>query len=70
MVNLLGEVWPAETTAPDWSPILQHPRAKLHLYGKRRALPKRKMGHFTVLGDTVEQALEDARKIQATLLKR
>ena len=70
MVNLLGEVWPAETTAPDWSPILQHPRAKLHLYGKRRALPKRKMGHFTVLGDTLEQALEDARKIQATLLKR
>ena len=70
MVNLLGEVWPDETTAPDWSPILQHPRAKLHLYGKRRALPKRKMGHFTVLGDTVEQALEDARKIQAAFLPK
>jgi 5-(carboxyamino)imidazole ribonucleotide synthase len=67
MINLLGEVWFGETDAPDWSPVLNHPRAKLHLYGKRRALPKRKMGHFTVLGDTVEQALADARDIKARL---
>ena len=67
MINLLGDVWPGETEAPDWSPVLSHPRAKLHLYGKRRALPKRKMGHFTVLGDTVEQALADALAIQEKL---
>ena len=67
MVNLLGDVWPGETESPDWSPVLSHPRAKLHLYGKRRALPKRKMGHFTVLGDTVEQALADAVAIQEKL---
>jgi 5-(carboxyamino)imidazole ribonucleotide synthase len=42
----------------------------LHLYGKRRALPKRKMGHFTVLGDTVEQALADARAIKDELDQR
>lgn len=67
MVNLLGNVWFGETEDPDWSPVLDHPRAKLHLYGKRRALPKRKMGHFTVLGDTVEAALADARAIKVTL---
>ena len=67
MVNLLGEVWPDEMKPPDWSPVLDHPHAKLHLYGKRRALPKRKMGHFTVLAKTVEQALSEARTLQAAL---
>ncbi len=67
MINLLGDVWFGERESPDWSPVLRHPRVKLHLYGKRRALPKRKMGHFTVLGDTVEQALSDARAIKAEL---
>jgi 5-(carboxyamino)imidazole ribonucleotide synthase len=70
MVNLLGDVWYGEMVAPDWSPVLNHPRAKLHLYGKRRALPKRKMGHFTVLGDTVEQALQEARAIKDELDRR
>jgi 5-(carboxyamino)imidazole ribonucleotide synthase len=67
MGNLLGDLWPAPEHGPDWSPILKHPRAKLHLYGKRRAVAGRKMGHFTVLGDTVEQALADAREIKAAL---
>jgi 5-(carboxyamino)imidazole ribonucleotide synthase len=43
MENLLGdqvERWPA---------ILAEPGAKLHLYGKREALPGRKMGHVTRL---------------------
>jgi 5-(carboxyamino)imidazole ribonucleotide synthase len=68
MVNLLGDVWPGETESPDWTPVLRHPRAKLHLYGKRRALPKRKMGHFTVLGETATQALVEALAIKAELL--
>lgn len=67
MVNLLGDIWPSPLKHPDWSPVLNHPRAKLHLYGKREARPRRKMGHFTVLGDTVDQALEDALKIRAAL---
>ena len=67
MVNLLGQVWPAEEKHPDWSPVLLHPRARLHLYGKRRAVIGRKMGHFTVLGDTVDQALDNARAIKSAL---
>jgi 5-(carboxyamino)imidazole ribonucleotide synthase len=67
MINLLGDVWPSETQHPDWSPVLTHPHAKLHLYGKELAKWRRKMGHFTVLGSSVEEALTDARRIQATL---
>lgn len=67
MVNLLGDVWPSETQSPDWSPVLRHPRAKLHLYGKQLAKLRRKMGHFTVLGHTADAALADARAIQQAL---
>ena len=70
MINLLGDVWPGETESPDWSPVLTHPGAKLHLYGKELAKWRRKMGHFTVLGDTVEVALADAKGIQASLGQR
>lgn len=67
MVNLLGDIWPEPTVHPDWSPVLNHPRAKLHLYGKLEARSRRKMGHFTVLGDTVEEALEDALTMRRAL---
>ncbi len=67
MINLLGDVWPAEDTAPDWSPVLTHPRAKLHLYGKQLAKFRRKMGHFTVLGETIPSTLAQAQHLQQTL---
>lgn len=67
MINLLGDVWPDESTHPDWRPVLDHPRAKLHLYGKATARAKRKMGHINVLGDTLEEALESAQQIKALL---
>ena len=66
MVNLLGDLWHAGK-APPWDQLLIHPRAKLHLYGKRVARPGRKMGHYTVLGESVEQALSLSRAIQNTL---
>jgi 5-(carboxyamino)imidazole ribonucleotide synthase len=68
MINLLGDLWPTELEAPDWTPVLNHPRAKLHLYGKRRAFPRRKMGHFTVLGETTETAFADAMAINEALI--
>jgi 5-(carboxyamino)imidazole ribonucleotide synthase len=67
MVNLLGDVWPSETQAPDWLPVLDHPRAKLHLYGKEIAKLRRKMGHFTLVGTDLETVLAEARQIQAQL---
>ncbi len=65
MVNLLGDLW--RDGEPDWSQVLRHPRAKLHLYGKREARPGRKMGHFTVLADSVEEALATATAIKSAL---
>ncbi len=61
MWNLLGDIWPSATTAPDWSPILSTPGAKLHLYGKSEARPGRKMGHVTFLDDSVYEAMANAQ---------
>ncbi len=57
MVNLLGEHVEALLAKipilPDW---------KIHLYGKKDAKFKRKMGHVTLLRETVEIAIEEAEK--------
>ena len=68
MVNLLGEAW--ESGEPRWERLLEHPRAKLHLYGKREARRGRKMGHFTVLGETAGSALTQALALRAALCDR
>lgn len=62
MLNLLGDFWPEETEPPNWTPLLEMPDAVLHLYGKRRAIGMRKMGHATLLG---EDALEKAEALKA-----
>jgi 5-(carboxyamino)imidazole ribonucleotide synthase len=67
MVNLLGDLWPQPERAPDWSPVLLDASAKLHLYGKRVAKPGRKMGHFTILGDSIPELLLTAGRIRAQL---
>lgn len=58
MLNLLGDLWPAPNKPPEWAPVLATPGAKLHLYGKKIAKPRRKMGHVTFLADTLDIALE------------
>jgi 5-(carboxyamino)imidazole ribonucleotide synthase len=69
MLNLLGDMWPAETTPPDWSPLFVDGRAFLHLYGKRHARGRRKMGHANILGDTAEDALARAEALKARWLR-
>jgi 5-(carboxyamino)imidazole ribonucleotide synthase len=65
MINLLGDVW--RNGDPDWNIVLQHPSAKLHLYGKAEARPGRKMGHYTVLSSDIETALSEALHIKQQL---
>jgi len=65
ILNLLGDFWPGETTPPDWIPLLETEAATLHLYGKRRAIGMRKMGHATILG---EDALGKAEALKRTWL--
>ncbi len=72
MVNLLGDIWFADGAAttprePDWSAVLAHPCAKLHLYGKAEPRRARKMGHVTCLGATVDEAFATALSIRRTL---
>jgi len=65
MVNLLGEVW--KDGEPDWDAALSVPGAALHLYGKGDPRPGRKMGHITVVADTVEHAATRALEARAVL---
>ena len=73
MFNLLGDVWPNVNnaadprTAPDWSLVLKHPGAHLHLYGKREARAGRKMGHVTICDADLNQALAIALEIRQAL---
>lgn len=53
MVNILGEHMPKIMDN-----LVNFTDHYLHLYGKTEAKVGRKMGHITVLGDTVEEAIE------------
>lgn len=61
MANLLGDLW--EGGEPDWAAACALPDIKLHLYGKVRALPGRKMGHLTALAESTRTA--GSRVLQA-----
>ena len=76
MLNLLGDLWFEDAAAvaaerqrePDWATLLALPGLHLHLYGKQRPRPGRKMGHLTVTAPTPALARERSRAA-ATLLK-
>lgn len=64
MLNLLGDLWPGPTEAPDWQPLFEDGLASLHLYGKAKASSRRKMGHANFLGETVADAEARALKLK------
>ena len=68
MVNLLGDLW--ADGEPPWEKLLKHKQVKLHLYGKGEPRPGRKMGHFTCLDESLEQALAVALEAKTDLLNR
>jgi len=61
MINLLGDVWAGGD--PQWAAALAVPGVALHLYGKAEPRTGRKMGHLTVVADTLDEAV--ARVTQA-----
>lgn len=70
MVNLLGDIWPAATAAqiePNWLHAFSNAQLKMHLYGKQQARPGRKMGHYTVVSPTRDEALKLALQVRADL---
>lgn len=65
MVNLLGDLW--QGGAPRMERALAVRETHLHLYGKAEARPRRKMGHITALGDTLDQAVERAESARTAI---
>ena len=65
MVNLLGDLW--QHGEPRWAEACRLPGVRLHLYGKQGALPGRKMGHLTALGETPVEALRLALEARHNL---
>ena len=70
MVNLLGDVWGEAGGDPDWGSVLGMARTHLHLYGKSGYRVGRKMGHITVTGETVEEALTVAIAAREASMRR
>jgi 5-(carboxyamino)imidazole ribonucleotide synthase len=65
MVNLLGDGH--GDTLIGVEALLAEPHLAFHLYGKTKAAPKRKMGHFTVLGETADHALAKAQAVRGSI---
>ena len=65
MINILGDGTGDELDGI--VELLSDPDAKLHLYGKAHAALRRKMGHVTILGKTVAEALAKAERARAVL---
>ena len=66
MVNLLGESDGAARLT-GLEDAYRDPRVHVHLYGKRESKIGRKMGHYTVVGNTVEGALNRAQELKSLL---
>lgn len=65
MLNLIGDLW--SQRQPPWQHVLARPDARLHLYGKDRPEPGRKMGHVLILDDDTDRGLASADALLALL---
>ena len=65
MQNLLGDLW--NDGLPHWQALLADSAATLHLYGKAEPRRGRKMGHFTCVAPTVDEALCSALRLRDLL---
>ncbi len=63
MINILGK----DLELVDVDHLSKEPGIKLHIYGKRRVEPKRKMGHITVLGDDEAEVDQKLSFVKAML---
>jgi len=63
MVNLLGK----HLERIDIEAASRIPGVKVHLYGKKRSEPKRKMGHVTILRPSAEEVEKIVREIEAMI---
>lgn len=69
MANILGDVWGADGSEPNWAAVQDNPHSHLHLYGKTQARVGRKMGHFTALANSADEAFALAQQLHGQLKK-
>lgn len=68
MVNVLGEKgFEGEAKYQGLPEIMELSGVHVHLYGKKDTKSFRKMGHVTVTGNTIEDAIKTAKKVKQTL---
>lgn len=68
MVNLLGEEGhTGEARYEGLEEVLSWKGVNVHLYGKRFTKPFRKMGHVTIIAETLVEAKNIAKRVQQTL---
>ena len=71
MINLLGDdghIGPVRYEGITESMAIDG--VKIHVYGKKETWPKRKMGHATVMAETIEEAVDNAKKVKETIKVR
>lgn len=68
MINLLGEVgFEGNAIYQGMDELMKQKGVYIHLYGKKKTKPFRKMGHLTVALPNLEEAKNTARKAKDTL---
>lgn len=68
MLNLLGEPgYEGPVYYEGFAECMAIEGVKIHLYGKKKTRPFRKMGHVTILSDTMEDAMRKAEEVKHIL---
>jgi 5-(carboxyamino)imidazole ribonucleotide synthase len=68
MVNILGaDGYEGHPQYQGLTECMALPGVKIHLYGKSRMRPGRKMGHATVLAHELDDAIATARRVRETI---
>jgi 5-(carboxyamino)imidazole ribonucleotide synthase len=71
MVNLLGaEGYSGDVIYENMDTCLEHEGIHVHIYGKKKTKPFRKMGHVTVTNNSLEEAKKMAQWVKETILVR
>ncbi len=68
MINLLGDAnFQGEYKLENEEQLLSIEGVYIHLYNKSLSKPNRKLGHITILGDTIESIKKKAEKVQSLI---
>jgi len=68
MLNLLGEPgYEGPVYYEGFEECMAIEGVKIHLYGKKETRPSRKMGHVTILSDSLDHALNKAQEVKRLL---